>query len=50
MARTNGDNLNSDHELMTFGITNIVGSFFGCYPVYGSFVRSKLMAIINTNH
>ena len=50
MARTNGDKLNSNHELLTFGITNIIGSFLGCYPIFGSFVRSKLMAIINTNH
>ena len=50
MARTNGDKLKSDHELMAFGIVNIVGSFMGCYPVFGSFVRSKLMAIVNTNH
>ena len=50
MARTNGDKLNSNHELITFGISNIIGSFLGCYPIFGSFVRSKLMAIINTNH
>ena len=50
MARTNGDKLKSDHELMAFGIVNIVGSFMGCYSVFGSFVRSKLMAIVNTNH
>ena len=50
MARTNGDKLNSNHELTTYGLVNIVGGLLGCYPIYGSFVRSKLMAVINTNH
>ena len=50
MARTNGDKLNSNYELATYGIVNIVGGLLGCYPIYGSFVRSKLLAFINTNH
>ena len=49
MARTNGDQLNANHELMTYGITNIISSFLGCYPIYGSFVRSKLLSIVGTN-
>jgi MFS superfamily sulfate permease-like transporter len=50
MARKNGDKLNSNHELVTFGIINTIGGILGCYPIFGSFVRSKLMAVINTNN
>lgn len=49
MSHSNGDQLNANHELMTYGITNLISSFLGCYPVYGSFVRSKLLAVVGTN-
>ncbi len=49
MARQNNDPLNSNHELLTYGIVNLISSLLGGYPVFGSFVRGKLLQIVGTD-
>ena len=41
--------LDANNELIAYGLTNIVGSIFGCYPSFGSFVRNKLTKLIGAN-
>jgi hypothetical protein len=31
-----------NREMVAYGLANMVGSFFGCYPAFGSFTRSSL--------
>ncbi|KAJ3090602.1 Solute carrier 26 [Quaeritorhiza haematococci] len=33
-----------DQELMAFGFTNVIGSILGCYVVFGSLPRSRILA------
>jgi MFS superfamily sulfate permease-like transporter len=35
--------------MFTFGIVNITGSLLGCYPSFGSFVRSRYAIAAKTN-
>ncbi|XP_044732626.1 sodium-independent sulfate anion transporter-like [Chrysoperla carnea] len=41
-AFSKGRVVNGTQEMMTLGLCNIVGSFFGSYPVSGSFSRSAV--------
>ncbi|EKX43871.1 hypothetical protein GUITHDRAFT_72854, partial [Guillardia theta CCMP2712] len=43
-ANKNGYAINPDQELVAFGVSNIVGSFFRCYPAAGGFGRSAVNA------
>lgn len=43
-ARMNGYRVNPNQEFMAIGFTNMVGTFFGAYPVTGSFSRTALSA------
>eukprot|EP00834_Sanchytrium_tribonematis_P002389 NODE_73_length_24441_cov_0.672952.p4 type:complete len:526 gc:universal NODE_73_length_24441_cov_0.672952:23503-21926(-) len=41
-ASIKGYAISRNRELVALGLTNIVGSFFGCMPVYGSLARSMI--------
>mmetsp|Transcript_43649 Transcript_43649/g.105490 ORF Transcript_43649/g.105490 Transcript_43649/m.105490 type:complete len:790 (+) Transcript_43649:273-2642(+) len=43
-ASKNRYEIRSDQELLAFGVANVVGSFFGAYPVAGGFGRSAVNA------
>lgn len=43
-ARINGYRVNPNQEFIAIGVTNMVGTFFGAYPVTGSFSRTALSA------
>lgn len=43
-ARLNGYRVNPNQEFIAIGLTNMVGTFFGAYPVTGSFSRTALSA------
>lgn len=43
-ARLNGYRVNPNQEFIAIGFTNMVGTFFGAYPVTGSFSRTALSA------
>lgn len=43
-ARLNGYKVNPNQEFVAIGLTNMVGTFFGAYPVTGSFSRTALSA------
>lgn len=43
-ARINGYRVNPDQEFIAIGFTNMIGTFFGAYPVTGSFSRTALSA------
>ena len=48
---SNGMNLDldSNNEMVSLGIVNMIASCLGCYPVFGSFVRNKLTKLIGAN-
>ena len=41
-ASVKGYAISRNRELVALGLTNIIGSFFGCLPVYGSLARSMI--------
>ncbi len=43
-GRRHGYKVDTSQELVAVGVTNLVGSFFGGYPVTGSFSRSAVQA------
>lgn len=43
-ARLNGYRVNPNQEFTAIGFTNMIGTFFGAYPVTGSFSRTALSA------
>lgn len=43
-ARLNGYRVNPNQEFIAIGFTNMIGTFFGAYPVTGSFSRTALSA------
>ncbi|KAG0687544.1 hypothetical protein C6P40_002195 [Pichia californica] len=43
-ARINGYRVNANQEFTAIGFTNMIGTFFGAYPVTGSFSRTALSA------
>jgi sodium-independent sulfate anion transporter 11 len=43
-ARLNGYRVNPNQEFVAIGLTNMIGTFFGAYPVTGSFSRTALSA------
>ncbi|PRP84558.1 sulfate permease [Planoprotostelium fungivorum] len=49
LARKGQYVVDTDQELLAIGVTNVVGSFFGAYPVTGSFSRSAVSAQSGVN-
>jgi len=42
LASKNGYEVEAGQEMLALGLANLVGSFFSCYPVTGSFSRSAV--------
>lgn len=48
-AKLSNRKLDADKEMMSLGLTNMLCSFLGCYPSFGSFVRNKYAILAQTN-